>query len=315
MALGELAALGDAVCWAGVGVTTKRLGSRVRPIHVSAFLTTVSGSALLVIAAATGQMDDIARTPAWAFGLFAGGSVAGAAGMLLFFLTMSKGSVSATYTTTSGLYILFSMIGGVALLGDSAGPWTFAGAVAIVGGLYLLNAQPAAKDTPQATGDGGATLTKRRRGVVAGPPGAFTVVFALAALTSLLWAVDLVASARALKESDLLTNGLVHQAVPAVLFGGFILASPKMRRVQIVEADRLRLALAGTLYISSTLSWSYALANTSAGVTALLASTSPVFALILARLLLRERLARPALLGAALTFAGIVMVVTTRCPA
>ena len=312
MALGELSALGDAVCWAGVGVATKRVGSRVRPIHVSAFLTTVSGSALLVIAAATGQMDDIARTPAWAFGLFAGGSVAGAAGMLLFFLTISKGSVSATYTTTSGLYILFSMIGGIVLLGDSAGPWTVAGAVAIVGGLYLLNAQPAAKAAPRATGGGGASFQKRGRAVRAGRRGVFTVAVGMAALTSLLWAVDLIASARALRESDLLTNGLVHQAVPAALFGGFILFSPKMRKVQTVKADRVRLALAAILYTCSTLTWSYALANTSAGITALLASTSPVFALILASLLLRERLARPALLGAALAFAGIVIVVTTR---
>lgn len=312
MALGELSALGDAVCWAGVGVATKRVGSRVRPIHVSAFLTTVSGSALLVIAAATGQIDDIARTPAWAFGLFAGGSVAGAAGMLLFFLTISKGSVSATYITTSGLYILFSMIGSIALLGDSARPWAFAGAIAVVGGLYLLNAQPAAKDAPQAIGDGVASLQKKGRAGTSGLRGAFSVALGMAALTSLLWAVDLIASARALKESDLLTNGLVHQAVPAALFGGFILFSPKMRKIQTVKSDRTRLALAGVLYTCSTLTWSYALANTSAGVTALLASTSPVFALILASLLLRERLARPALLGAALAFAGIVAVVASR---
>ncbi|MSQ08994.1 MAG: DMT family transporter [Dehalococcoidia bacterium] len=312
MALGEMAALADAVCWAGVGVTTKRVGSRVRPIHVSAFLTTVSGAALLVIAAAAGQMDDIFRTPAWAFGLFAGGAVAGAAGMLLFFLTMSKGSVSATYTTTSGMYILFSMIGGVVLLGDSAGPWTVAGAAAIIGGLYLLNAQPAAKDAPQAAGDGGAALPKKSRTGVAGSRRVFSLALGMAALTALLWAVDLVASARALKESDLLTNGLVHQAVPAVLFVSFILASPRMRKIDTVKADRVRLALAGVFYICSTLSWNYALANTSAGITALLASTSPVFALILASLLLRERLARPALLGAVLTFAGIAVIVTTR---
>jgi drug/metabolite transporter (DMT)-like permease len=142
MALGELSALADAVCWAGTGVTTKRLGRAVRPVHVSAFLATASTAALVVISAATGQVDDIARTPAASLGLFALGAVLGAAGMLMFFITISMGSVGATYTTTSGLYILFSLTGGVLFLGDRAGVWTIIGAAAILAGVSAASLTP-----------------------------------------------------------------------------------------------------------------------------------------------------------------------------
>ncbi len=142
--------------------------------------------------------------------------------------------------------------------------------------------------------------------------GAATAAFGLATVTAVLWAIDLLASKKGLEEAGLLANGLVHQAVPALLFGGFVAASAKTRRIHIGPGDRLRLGMAGVLYVGSTLSWNYALANADAGVTALLASTSPVFALILAGVLLRERLSRTAVIGAVLAFTGIVAVIASR---
>ena len=342
MALGELSALADAVCWAGTGVTTKRLGRAIRPVHVSAFLATVSTLALLVISAATGQLDDIARTPASSIGLFALGAALGAAGMLMFFITISMGSVGAAYTATSGLYILFSLIGGVLFLGDRAGVWTIIGAAAILAGLYLFNSRPAADQPPIDLSQGGERAgeasaaggprrflpflgermpQRRSRPPVTGRAsagawgmtgGAATAAFGLATVTAVLWAIDLLASKKGLEEAGLLANGLVHQAVPALLFGGFVAASAKTRRIHIGPGDRLRLGMAGVLYVGSTLSWNYALANADAGVTALLASTSPVFALILAGVLLRERLSRTAVIGAVLAFTGIVAVIASR---
>jgi drug/metabolite transporter (DMT)-like permease len=321
MALGEISALGDAACWAGVGVTTKRLSRRVRPIHLSAFLATVSTSALLVISAATGKMDDVLRTPVWALSLFIFGAAVGSAGMLTFFITISRGSVGATYTTTSGLYILFSMLGGVLLLDDRAGPWTIAGAVAIMAGLYVLNSQPVRSEPPAGGADGATAGPDAGPGQRPGPgfllrasllnPAAGRAV-GLAALTAFLWSVDLIASAKGLEGADLLTNGLVHQAVPALVFGGYILVTPVLREGWPARADRPRLALAGCLYTGSTLTWNYALANADAGVTALLASTSPAFALTFAGVILRERLPRAALIGAAVAFAGTVTVVGSR---
>lgn len=302
MILGELSALADAVCWAGTGVTTKRLGRALRPVHVSAVLAVVSTAALVVISTATGQLDDIARTPAASLGLFALGAVLGAVGMLTFFITISIGSVGVAYAVTSGLYVFFSMIGGVLFLGDRAGSWTVVGAAAILAGLYLLNSRPA----PDLHPTGAAQVRGRSGG------SATRSALALATVTAVLWAIDLLASAKGLQEAGLLANGLVHQAVPAVLFGGFVAASAKTRRVRMASGDRLRLGLACLLYVGSTLSWNYALDNTDAGVTALLASTSPVFALVLAGVVLRERLSRTQGIGAAVTFAGIIAVVSSR---
>ncbi len=309
MGTGELAALADAVFWAGAGVTTKRLSAAVRPIHVSALLATVATCALIVIALATGHADNVVQAPALSVALFAAGAVAGAAGMLLFFVAISSGSVGATFTTTSGLYILFSMVAGVVFLGDDAGPSTYAGAVAIVAGIWLLNtrAAPAKQAIPIAPAVG-----ERRAGRRVHFSRAVITSLSAGSLVAALWAVDLILSAKGLEEADLLTNGLVHQVVPAVLFGSFLLLNRRARRAQFQARDLRMLAVAGTLYVCSTLSWNYALANTDAGITALLASTSPVFALVFAGVILRERLPRASLAGAALAFAGIVAVVGTR---
>ncbi len=319
MALGELAALADAVCWAGTGVATKRLGRNVRPVHVTALLAGVSTVALVLISIATGQAGDVLRTPAWSFALFAAGAVAGAAGMLLFFVTISLSSVGVTYTTTSGLYILFSLVVGVLFLDDRAGAWTIAGAGAIVAGLYVLNSRPvaAAKGAPSggaedAANAGEIVSTGRTAYMRLGLPAGTAAALGLGAITAALWAADLTASAKGLERAGPLANGLVHQVIPAAVFGAFIIASPRLRSQRVAPPDQRRLVFAGALYIGSTLSWNYALANTDAGVTALLASTSPVFALIFGSLLLRERLTRTALAGAGLAFAGIVAVVVSR---
>jgi drug/metabolite transporter (DMT)-like permease len=326
VAFGELAALGDAVFWASTGVTTRRLGRHIRPVHLSAVLATASSAALVLISAASGQVDDILRTPAWSLGLFAGGAVLGALGMLTFFMTVSTGTLGATYTTTSGLYILFSMVAGILVLDDSAKPVTFAGAAAIIAGLYLLNSRPAAARGTAVENAGADPSAPPRAGRRLFPPpvlrrlnparpgagGPTLAWLGLATLTAALWSVDLIASARGLERAGLLANGLVHQLVPATLFGTFVALTWRSNPAKVARGDVRKLALAALFYVGSTLTWNYALDNADAGITALLASTSPVFALLLAAAVLRERLSPVALAGAGLAFAGIVTVVTAK---
>src|SRR3972149_5927764 len=148
MNLGEASALLNAVTWAATGVTTKKLSSAVRPIHVVTVHSVAATAVFIVVLAASGQADNLWHAPAFALFMFIAAAAFNTVGSLLFYTAISSGSVGGTYTTTTGLYVLLSVLAGTLVLGEKVTPVTGVGALGIVAGVWVLNSSGPGRIAP-----------------------------------------------------------------------------------------------------------------------------------------------------------------------
>lgn len=321
MPLGEAAALLNAVVWAATGVTAKTLSSAVRPIHVVTAHTLFSSAAFLVLAAATGSLDNMVHTPAAALLFFGGAALLNTVGSFMFFTAISRGSVGGTYTTTTGLYILLSLVAGVLVFHERVGPVAALGAAGIVAGVYILNGPGRITQSKDAASRGPAPTagTGSVQSSVARVPGLGRVaefgsaqLFAgvgLGAVTAVLWTFCLVVMKWGLERSDVITGSFMRNAVAASIYLAFAFLSRQAAFPKTGRTDWTHLLLSAAVFAISGYSWNYALAHADAGITAVLASTSPVFAVAMAIVFLKERLGCIAIAGAVVAAAGTLLVV------
>jgi drug/metabolite transporter (DMT)-like permease len=312
MNLGEASALLNAVIWAATGVTTKKLSPAVRPFHVVTIHSIAATAVFIVVLSASGQIANIWRAPAFALLMFTTAAALNTVGSFLFYTAISTGSVGGTYTTTTGLYVLLSVLAGAVVLGEKITPMTGLGAAGIVSGVWLLNsgipADTGARRNASATGSGSSMqpvgpirIWKPRlaKGLVLG------------AVTSAMWALGLLVLKWGLDRSDPLTAGIIRNAVATFIYLG---AGAAVVRGGLVPRSGRRdwtlLMVSGTLFAGSVFTWNYALSHATAAKTAVLASAAPAFALLFAVIMLKERMSKKAVAGAAVAMAGIFVVLT-----
>ncbi len=296
MLIGEAIALLNAVFWALTGVFTKRMGHGVKTAQVMIAHNWFAGVCVTLMALAAGSFADIARLPAWVIGLLAGGAVINAAGQFLFFNALSKGHVGTVYTTTQGLFIVVSLVAGALVLDEPIKPLMVPGAAAIIGGLYVMNVL--------------GSSTTPREGAKAG--NAALVGLGLAAATSLFWAFGLLTTARALKETDVVSASFLRNVVPALMYVPVAVLAPSLRLSKVPKRARPYLAISAVFFVAGFLTFLYSITKIPAGRSALISSTSPVFALAFSVVLLRERLTRTAVAGAGLSLVGMGLVFASR---
>jgi drug/metabolite transporter (DMT)-like permease len=291
--VGEFAALSNAAIWALTGVVSKGLRREVRPVHIVTAQSFATVFLFVLIAAAIGQADDVARTPLRSVLIFSASSVINTIGSLMFWVAMSRGSVSKVYPTTQSIFILASMGASWAFLNDEPHVAVILGAALIIVGVILLNYQKG----------GYKQAADRRAGMAA---------ILLALVTSLMWAGGFVLTAKGLEDAGPLAAVLVRNAVPAVLFGALSLFVPWARLTKVLPGNWRRLSVVGVLFAYAGFSFTFALDNASPGVVAALTNTAPMWAMAMALVILRERLSRPAVAGAALSVFGIFIVLAFR---
>jgi len=298
---GQFAALASALTWAASNVVVKTISGTVRPVPVSAVQTFITAAALLVLAAALGRLDDLVSMPAGPAGLLIASAIVNTAGQITFLYAISLSAVGWTFTMTNSVFIPLSVLAGWLLLGDDVNMWTWVGGGTIMVGLYLLN-KPDPRRAPARTPAAAApdpddTTRIAPRAVV------------MAALSGVLWTAGLVFTARGLQDTDLVAAATLRTAVPALLFLLWAATRGGSPLKGVPGPARKRLFLSAALGLASLLGWMFALQNTEAGLTAILSSTAPVWALAFAALFLRERPRIVRLIGTAICLAGGFVVV------
>ena len=286
--IGEIAALSNAAVWATTGVVSKGLRREVRPLHIVTLQIWSAFLILTVAAAVFGQLGPLWRMPVSAAAVFAGSSVINTVGALTFWMAMSRGTVSRVYPTTQGLFILMSISAGALLLGDDLGAGVLIGAALIIAGVVLVNRR------------------KRRQEDEASDRRAEAIALSLSAITALLWASAFAMTADALDESEPLPAAIIRNAVPAALLGLLALFVPHIRVTRVFRPSWRRLLVIGALIAYLEYSFVLALDRASPSVAAVLINTSPMWATALALIVLRERLSKAAMIGVALSVAGII---------
>jgi len=289
MLLGQLAALAGAVGWAAGGVAIKTVSSSFSAVQISAVGYWVATVMMVLLVVATGSLDEFAGMPFQSMAWLAGAGVLYTFSDLAFVRLLALGAVGWTFVTTTSLFILFSLLSGVLILGDDMTVVAYIGAAAIVGGIYLINRSGTGALEPWRG-------LRLRLGISVG--------------VAFVWAAALLMTDVGVEDADPFGAALWLAAVPAAFYVGFAAVSRRARISGAHSRDLRRLLAAALFFGATVLAWTAALKLETAGIAAILTSSSPLFAVVFAALFLRERLNRWSMLGVALCLAGIGFVLS-----
>jgi drug/metabolite transporter (DMT)-like permease len=289
MMIGEIAALSNAAVWALTGVVTKSIDRDVRPVHIVTAHAWLGITIFLIAGLATGKIDDLFNTPTRSVLILGGGALFNTLGSLVFWMAITRGSVSKVYPTTQSLFILVSILTSWAVLGESPGIGIAAGAPLIIGGVVLLNWR-----TQNAGGAGDSE-------------GGLTVPL-LAMAAALLWSAAFVTAAEALKDTEPLAGATIRNIVPAITYLMVTIFMPSSRLTRVPRVAYPRILLSGVFFAYGAFSFVFALDRAPAGVVAVLINTAPMWALALSFVFLGERLTKFSVIGVGFSLLGIVAV-------
>jgi bacterial/archaeal transporter family protein len=298
--MGELAALTSAIVWALTGVVTKGISKNVRPTHIVAAQVWIALTFMLVVGVVIGQTDALVNIQLRSALYLAGGALVNTAGSLVFWLALSRGSVSTVYPTTQSIFISVSVFAGWLFLGDSPQIGVLGGAALIIGGVILLNWKPNDPISNPTSPKSG----RKFRGDFVG--------IGLGVVTSFLWVGGFLSTVVGLEDTPPVAAATIRNLVPAIIFVGVAIFFPSQRVTRVFKGNGTRLIAGAFLYTFSALAFVTALDNAPPSVVVVLVNTSSMWAVVFAAVVLRERLSRYALMGALLSMAGIFVTLASR---
>lgn len=309
--MGELAAVANAIVWALTGVLTKGVSKNVRPTHIVSAQVWIGLILLLTVGFVVGEIDELINVEFRSAMFLAGGALVNTAGSLVFWLALSRGTVSTVYPTTQSIFISISVLAGWLFLDDTPGVGVIGGAILIIGGVILLNLKPAVDADPatvDSTDEQSPTPPRKKRQKFKGD----FVGIGLGITTSFLWAGGFLSTVVGLEDTPPVAAATIRNLVPAILFIGMAIFFPTQRITRVFKGNGIRLTTGAIMFALSALTFVIALDKAPPSVVVVLVNTSPMWAVVFATIVLRERLGRYALGGALLSMAGIFVTLAFR---
>jgi drug/metabolite transporter (DMT)-like permease len=313
--LGEIAGLANAATWAFTSIILGGLASRHSALRVNAIRMT-SGALYFLVAVplAGGRALFAGLTPAHAAALGGTSILAQAIGDMLYVIGIGRIGAARASPISVSSFPLITLVLGALLLGEHL-TWSIAaGAALVICGIVLLvlRSHIPPEDMPVPGSEGLETL-----GDVNEPP----VTKSPLPLKENLIGLGLVLTAALAWSASTIWLRVISPGLPAItvtavrvpcgaLFLLVLLGAQRQLTLRGIDRRALLLLCAAGVIGTGFGSMLYIIAvqRTSAGVAALLVSTSPLWTLPLAAIFLHEPITRRVLLGAALTLAGIWLV-------
>ena len=328
--MGVIAILAAAVGYAIGGMVIARYASRVDALSIAAVRAVVVPFFLVPLLFLLGAQGDVASMSGSAiWQLVLAGLIGWGIGEPLYALSIHYLGLTRSYMLVTGVYSLGAFVFPVLVLGEDIGTRAGVGAAFILAGVYLVAwrgthraaDEPVPRPVPAsaAVADayppiaGGADLSgppasRFGRVAIGGSRARVGVLIAVGAAVA--WAIDSTWIRATSDGIDAAAIAIVH--VPVAAFGTvvFVYARPE----SALRRRRLDRRTVGIIALSSVLSggigsvlFVFAIQDIGTGPAAVLFATSPLFALPLAAIVLRERLTLWAVLGTALAIAGIAL--------
>ena len=315
MLLGELAGLGNAATWAITSIILGGFASRHSALRVNA-VRMVSGAAyFLVVVPLAGGLALFAGLSLGHILALGGTSIlAQAIGDWLYVVGIDRIGAARASPISVSSFPLITLLLGALLLGERLTWPILAGAALIVGGILLLvlRSPIPPEDVPVPGSEGLESLAEDEKSP---PPKAPLTTTQMLAGLGLVLAAAVAWSASTLW-LRVITVGVPALAVTAIrvpcgaLFLVVTLGIRRQLSLRGIPRRALLLLCAAGVFGTGFGSMLYIIAvqRTSAGIAALLVSTSPLWVLPLAAIFLHERITGRVLAGAALTVGGIWLV-------
>ena len=289
--VGELSALGSAFFWAVNSLLVRSQTGRIGAIPLNALQYACAAVFFWGIVVPTGRMALVAEiAPLWLAALMGSALVGMAGGDTMYVRSLGLIGVARAFPVSISGYLLLTFVVAVAFLGETLSLRAIVGGVAVAGGISLVGL---ATSSGGGAADGG-------RGWLLG--------LLMATGAAVCWTIAVSILKLALAEVDVVAANSIR--LPTVALALLAIAvgrrdfRPKdygWRAVSIV-------GLAGVLGIGvGSLLFLYAVQTAGVARTAVLSSTSPLFAVPLSAVFLGERLTVPIVLGTLLCVVGIVL--------
>ena len=332
LAVGVAAAIGAVVVWA---VELTMIASQVRrldSLSINAIRMVLAALFFVVLLYPLGAERDLtAMSGGEMAALIISGLIALAAGDTLYIAGIAMVGVNRSYTVGVALYTLFSFVLSVIFLDETAAWETAAGAALVLTGIYIVLVYGRASHDPAesalAASAGGVSVVADD-GAGRPPPPAGQAIrrfpllgavrpsarlgFTLVSVSALLWAISTVWLRDAGEGFNAAAIGFVRLPSAALLLGAVALLQPRtaLRRREVSRRSVAVLVVGGLIGSGfGSLLFTFAVLEIGAGKTAVLSSASPLFALPLAALFLRERITIWMAGGTLLAVLGIILLV------
>lgn len=316
--MGEAAALTAAMGWAVASVALTSVSVRLPALVVGGLQSSFASVILVALVIGSGELEDLTGASTTTLLAIVGSGVLGfALAEPVYVRTLSILGMQRTYPVAMGLFILFSSTGGIVLLRERFSVGLLLGGVFIIGGAYLISAfrqeqlAHAADDGPSfpgAVGTAASTAPVRLRMRARRFEG-----YALLVTVPVLWTCATLVLAQAGDEVGFIPAAGLRVPAGALLLMTFLVMTRRPALSAAVRRRRDVVTIAGAgiagIVVASLL-FVFALFEAGAARTAVLTSSSPLFAIPLAIAFLGESLSRYVLLGTGLTVTGIIVVVT-----
>jgi uncharacterized membrane protein len=269
----------------------KELSKKLDPFTLNAPRSLVAGLFALVFTLATGRAQTY-QALTWdklAF-LLASIWIGGGIGDTAYITSMARIGVSRAFPIGS-TYPVLTLVFSILFLSETA-TWSLGlGVVLVLGGILLLGrtSDESALPAPRAA---------NRSGIL------------LALLASVCWAISSILVAPGVKGLDSIMVSSIRVPAMSLLAWGVVAMRkswPKLR--QLSRREWLYIVVGGLIgWGLGSILFVYTVASIGAARSAVLTSTSPLLALPLCALLLKEKLTRYTLAGAVLAVAGVALV-------
>ena len=328
--MGVVAVLAAAVGYAVGGMVIARYASRVDALSIAAVRGVVVPFflvPLLFILGAQGDVVGMSANTIWQ--LVLAGLIGWGIGEPFYVLSIHYLGLTRSYMLVTGIYSLGAFGFPVLVLGEDVGVQDVVGAAFILAGVYLVAWRgihravdvPVARPSldrdavpdaypPIAGGSDRPVPPAPRIGRAAIGGSRVRVGILIALVAAVAWAIDSTWIRATSDGIDAAAIAIVH--VPAAAFGTALFVYSRPRSA--LRRRRLDRRSVGIIALSSILSggigsvlFVFAIQDIGPGQAAVLFATSPLFALPLAAIVLRERLTQWAVLGTALAIAGIAL--------
>jgi uncharacterized membrane protein len=289
--LGVLVGLICAASWAGGSVLLRDLSKKLDPFTLNAPRAIVGGLAIFLLALATGQTQGYRQvTPDKLLLMIASIGLGGGIGDAFYISSIARIGVSRAFPISS-TYPAFTLLASLAFLQEEITPALAVGLVVITAGVLLISG-------PSREAEGGADPIAGRSGV------------GLALLASLCWAASMTMIAPGIEGLNSIMVASIRTPALALMLSGVVAMRKTLPQLRELTRREWLILIVGGLIGWGLGSLLFVATVALLGPTraAILTSTSPLFALPMSVIMLKEKLKPVVLAGTALTVAGVILV-------
>lgn len=294
--IGEISALGCALCWAASSTLTKSLAGKFEPLNLNLLRCTAASILLWGIIPFTPGTQALVQAPGVSLLFLALSALIGiAVGDTLYIRGLTLINVTLAFPISQLAMPLFTLAAAILFLGEKI-TWSLSlGTGLVLGGIYLITKPGRRRHHPQTN----PSAEKRRIGI------------SLVICASLLWAISISLLKVGLQGVSLILANGVRLPLAALVLLFLILwqkslpqpTTPKFRDVALgAITGLLGFGLGGILFLQAIL-------YSGAAKATVLTSAAPLFGLPLSLVFLKERVTGSVIAGTVLGVLGIGFIV------